>query len=154
WVASAVQPARAPDRQSLDALRAWTQKQLARRPPPIVLALTQIDKMRPANEWTPPYDIAAPAGAKARTIAAAIASAAGVLGLAEHAIVPVALPPKSEPYNIDALWARIAAELDEAKLVQLDRLRGQRQQLNLRELAEQFVRAGRWLGAATVKSVP
>ena len=154
WVASAVQPARAPDRQGLDAFRAWTRKQLARRPPPIVLALTHIDKMRPTNEWTPPYDIAAPAGPKARTIAAAIASVASVLDLAEHAIVPVALPPKNAPYNIDALWARIAAELDEAKLVQLDRLRGQRQQLNLRELADQFIRAGRWLGVAAIKSAP
>jgi predicted GTPase len=154
WVASAVQPARGPDEQGLDAFRAWTRKQLARRTPPIILALTHIDKLRPANEWTPPYDIAAPAGPKARNIAAAINSVASVLNLLEDAIVPVALPPRSEPYNIDALWTRIAAELDGAKLVQIDRLRGRRQQLNLRELADQFVRAGRWLGAAAVRSTP
>ena len=43
--------------------------------------------------------------------------------LPADAIVPVAMPPGRAPYNIDALWARIASELDEAKLVQLDRLR-------------------------------
>ena len=53
------------------------------------------------------------------------------------------MPPGREPYNIDALWAAIALELDEAKLVQLDRLRVGRQGLNLRELAGQLGHAGR-----------
>jgi hypothetical protein len=39
------------------------------------------------------------------------------------AIVPIAMPPGRQSYNLDALWARIAIDLDEAKLVQLDRLR-------------------------------
>jgi hypothetical protein len=45
---------------------------------------------------------------------------ARALELRVDAIVPVAMPPGRESYNIDALWARIAIELDEAKLVQLD----------------------------------
>jgi uncharacterized protein len=60
-------------------------------------------------------------------------------------IVPVAMPPGRAPYNIDVLWARIAAELDEARLVQLDRLRVGRQRLSLRELADQFRQAGRFI---------
>ena len=55
------------------------------------------------------------------------------------------MPPEREPYNIDALWAAIALELDEAKLVQLDRLRVGRQGLSLRELAEQLGQAGRYV---------
>ena len=143
WVASATQPARAPDRQSLDEFRVWAKAQLARRVPPVVLALTHIDELRPANEWTPPYDITAPAGAKARAIRAAVDAAARALELPPDAIVPVAMPPGREPYNIDALWARIASELDEAKLVQLDRLRVGRQRLSPRELAHQLGHAGR-----------
>jgi hypothetical protein len=54
-------------------------------------------------------------------------------------------PPGREPYNIDALWARIAVELDEARLVQLDRLRVGRQRLGLRELADQLGHAGRFI---------
>jgi hypothetical protein len=57
--------------------------------------------------------------------------------------VPVAMPPDRETYNIDALWAAIARELDEARLVQLDRLRIGRQGSSLRELAEQLGQAGR-----------
>jgi hypothetical protein len=87
------------------------------------VALTHVDELRPAAEWMPPYDVAAPAGAKARAIRAAVDAAARALGLAAAAIVPVAMPPGREAYNIDAVWARIAIELDEARLVQLDPLR-------------------------------
>jgi len=59
--------------------------------------------------------------------------------------VPVAIPPGRKPYNIDALWARIAVELDEASLVQLDRLRVGHQHLSLRELADQLGHAGRFI---------
>jgi uncharacterized protein len=145
WVASATQPARGPDSQGLSHFRAWAATQLARRAPRVILALTHVDELRPANEWMPPYDVAAPAGPKARNIRAAILSVVSVLDLLADAIVPVAIPPGREPYNIDALWARIAVELDEAKLVQLDRLRVGRQQLSLRELADQLGNAGRFI---------
>jgi len=152
WVASATQPARGPDRQRLDDFRAWAGAQLARRPPPVVLALTHIDELRPAAEWTPPYDIAAPTGPKARTIRAAVDAAARALGLRADAIVPVGMPPGRECYNLDALWARIAVELDEAKLVQLDRLRVGQQGLSLREIADQLGHAGRTIIRGIVKA--
>jgi hypothetical protein len=115
------------------------------------LALTHVDELRPANEWMPPYDVAAPAGPKARNIRAAIDSVANALDFSTDAIVPVAMPPGREPYNIDGLWARIAVELDQAKLVQLDRLRVGRQQLNLRELAYQLGNAGRLIIESVAK---
>jgi len=152
WVASATQPARDPDRKRLDAFRAWANAELARRPPPVLLALTHVDELRPAMEWSPPYDITAPVRPKARTIRAAVDSAARAFDLPEDAIVPVAMPPGREVYNIDALWARIAAELDEAKLVQLDRLRVGQKGLSLRELANAFGHAGRTVIKGVVKA--
>jgi predicted GTPase len=145
WVASATQPARDPDYQALENIRRGAEMQLARRAPPILLALTHIDELSPANEWTPPYNIAEPEGPKARTIRAAVDSVARVLKLSANAIVPVAMPTNGEPYNIDALWARIAVEVDEAKLVQLDRLRLGQRRLNLHELADQLGNAGRFI---------
>ena len=152
WVASATQPARGPDRKLLDALRSWAGTQLARRPPPVLLALTHIDELRPAAEWAPPYDVNAPAGPKAHAIRAAVNAVAGALDLRVDGIVPVAVPPGRESYNLDALWARIAVELDEAKLAQLDRLRIGQQRLNLRELADQVGHAVRTIVQGTVKS--
>ena len=104
----------------------------------MVLALTHIDELRPAVEWIPPYDLATPAGPKARNILAAIHSVASTLELPAGAIVQVAMPPDRKPYNLDALWARIAVELDDARLVQLDRLRIGGQRVSLRELAHQL----------------
>jgi predicted GTPase len=152
WVASATQPARGPDRKRLDDFRAWAAAQLARRPPPVLLALAHIDELRPAAEWTPPYDITAPSGPKARAIRAAVNAIAHALDLRVETIVPVAMPPGREPYNLDALWARIAMELDEAKLVQLDRLRVSQQRLSLRELADQLGHAGRTIIKGIVKT--
>src|SRR5439155_15305905 len=119
WVASATQPAREPDPVGLAALRSWSQAQLVRRPPPVLLALTHVDELRPAAEWSPPYDITAPTGPKARSIRDAMDAVGRTLALPAEAIVPVAMPRAREPYNMDALWARVAVELDEAKLVQL-----------------------------------
>src|ERR1035437_9061629 len=125
------------------AFRAWAGTQLVRRPPPVVLALTPIDELRPVNQWAPPYDFVMPGSAKARAIRDAVDAVARALALPVNAIVPVAMPPGRQSYNLDALWARIAIDLDEAKLVQLDRLRLGQQPLNLRELANQFGRSGR-----------
>jgi predicted GTPase len=143
WIASATQPARGPDRERLRKVRAWALEQLSRRTPPILLALTHVDELRPATEWTPPYDVAAPAGPKARAIRAAMEAAARALDLPVTAVVPVAMPPNRTPYNVDALWARIAVELDEAKLVPFDRLRLGQNRVSVRGLAEQLGRAGR-----------
>jgi uncharacterized protein len=145
WVASATQPARDLDYQALENIRRGAEVQLARRAPPILLALTHIDELSPASEWTPPYNIAEPQRPKAHRIRAAVDAVARVLRLSANAIVPVAMPLNREPYNIDALWARIAVEVDEAKLVQLDRLRLGQRWLNLRELADQLGNAGRFI---------
>jgi uncharacterized protein len=152
WVASATQPARGPDRKRLDEIRALANVQLARRPPPLLLALTHVDELRPAVEWAPPYDINAPARPKARAIRAAVNASARALDLPVDAIVPVAMPPGREVYNVDALWSKIAAQLDEAKLVQLDRLRIGQQRLGLREFAESFRHAGRTIIKGIVKA--
>jgi hypothetical protein len=118
----------------------------------VVLALTHADELRPAKEWPPPYHVTAPSGPKTRAIGAAVDAAARVLDLPADAIVPVAMPPGGEFYNLDAFWARIAVELDEAKLVQLDRLRVGPQGLRLRELADQFGHAGRMIIESIVKT--
>ncbi|HLQ94185.1 MAG TPA: GTPase [Xanthobacteraceae bacterium] len=145
WVASAVQPARAPDRQGLDKFRAWAGTQHTRRPPPLLLALTHVDELRPAGEWKPPYDIAAPVGPKAGSIRSSLDSVARTLDVPADTIVPVAMPPGEASYNMDALWARIAAELDDARLAQLDRLRIGAKRTSLREVTDQLGRAGRFI---------
>jgi uncharacterized protein len=152
WVASATQPARDLDRHNLETVRVWARGELTRRAPPVLLILTHIDELRPANTWVPPYDIVAPSGTKAQSIRAAVDAVAKALELPADTVMPVAMPPGRDCYNLDAVWARIAVELDEAKLVQLDRLRVGRQRLSLRELAEQLGHAGRFIIKGVVKA--
>jgi uncharacterized protein len=152
WVASATQTAREPDRKRLADFRAWANAQIARRAPPLLLALTHVDELRPALEWTPPYDLTTATTPKARMISAAVKAAAGALDLRADEIVPVGVPPGRETYNIDALWARIAVELDEAKLVQLDRLRLGGKRVSLRELANALGHTGRTIVKGIVRA--
>ena len=91
------QPARGPDRKRLDDFRAWANAQLARRPPPVLLALRHVDELRPAVEWAPPYDFNAPARPKARAIRAAVNASSRALDLIVDVIVPVAMPPEGRP---------------------------------------------------------
>src|SRR5262249_25155745 len=86
WVASAIQPAREPHRRQLDAIRTWANEQLMRRSPPIRLALTHVDQLRPAAEWSPPYNIEAPASGKAGALRAAIDATSRALDLAVDSI--------------------------------------------------------------------
>jgi predicted GTPase len=152
WVASAVQPARAADVEALRALRRQFAEAVDRRPPPILVALTHVDQVRPAAEWSPPYDTLEPRTAKERNIRAALEAASKVLKVPLDGIVPVAAPEGLEPYNHDLLWGHVAARLDEAKLRQIERLRASRGRFSLGELAGQIGRSAALLAKAATKS--
>jgi hypothetical protein len=74
------------------------------------------------------------------------------LDLAADAIVPVALPPGRSSIIWTPSGPGSRFELDEAKLVQLDRLRVGRQGLQLRELADQLGHAGRIIVKGIIKA--
>jgi predicted GTPase len=123
WVASATQPGRGPDAEALKALRDWAGGQRSRRPPPLLAAMTHADQLRPAAEWSPPYEMEKPASPKARSIRAARDAVAAALPLPAEAVIPVALPEGLPAWNLDRLWERVAAELDAARHARHERLR-------------------------------
>lgn len=118
WVAPAHRADRAADRGALDALRRHFASRLNRRRPPVVLVATHIDRLRPFGEWSPPYP-ADDTREKARNIRLALEAAAQDLGFGPEEAVPVSLADTSAPYNVEALWQRIAEELPEATRAQL-----------------------------------
>jgi len=63
-VCAATHAGRAADAQFLKTLRGVYAKTPERIPPPIVVAVTHIDLLRPAREWHPPYDLGKPAARK------------------------------------------------------------------------------------------
>jgi uncharacterized protein len=127
WVVAAHRPDREADRKALAAVRQYFATHLTRKQPPILLVVTHIDRVRPFDQWTPPYDLAAGTDAKATNIRSGVAAAAADLGFtAEHAI-PVSLSTDKPAYNVEALWASIAKAIPEAlrahHLRRLDKLK-------------------------------
>ncbi|HXH02901.1 MAG TPA: GTPase [Candidatus Competibacteraceae bacterium] len=98
-VVAAHQAARQGDACLLARCRDWFQRHPERPRPPLLVALSHIDLLRPAREWTPPYDIAEPQRPKAQAIRQAIEAVAAALNLAPEHVVPVCLHP-ARLYNV------------------------------------------------------
>lgn len=111
---AAPRAARARDRETLDALQRHFET-LGRRRPPVLVALTQIDRLRPFGDWSPPIDVAGGSSEKAKSIRGAMEATARELGVEIGRIVPVRIDTAQSAYNVDALWAKIMEALPEAK---------------------------------------
>ena len=146
WVCAANRPDREPDRAALSAIRAHFAAKPDRRPPPILLALTNIDRLRPFQEWQPPYDLTAAGSAKAQSIRAATEAATHDLGIEAGDAIPTCLATPPGLYNVDALWARIgevAPDAERARLVRV--LRDAEGAWDWKRMWSQAVKGGRVL---------
>lgn len=121
WVCAANRADRELDRQALDAVRAYFAAHTNRRRPPMLLVLTHVDRLRPFQDWSPPYDVNDATSPKAASMRAAIEAASSDLGFATGDVVPVCLAAEHERYNLDAVWAAIADRLPQAQANQLVR---------------------------------
>jgi predicted GTPase len=153
WVVAANDGARDLDRRLIDAVRAHFTANPHLKAPPLLIALSHTDRLRPFNEWEPPYDIAAPAGRKAEAIRGAVDATAEALGVGVEDIVPVRLDTGAL-YNIDALWAAIVARLPDARQGQLVRLlRLAAKGGGIAEVARQAVKGGRLLSGLVIDGI-
>jgi len=118
-VVSAVAAAREPDRQLIAELRAHFAARPELRPPPMLVALTHIDLLRPPLEWSPPYNIATPDSPKARSIRGALEAVAADLATPTDRVVPVCVLPE-RLYNVEESFVPLLVQaLPEAKRVLL-----------------------------------
>lgn len=145
WVAQANNPARAVDVAVLAEIRLWFKSRPQIKPPPMVLAVTHIDKLSPSKEWSPPYDIVGASSPKANNIRQALEQVSQTLGFGETPAIPLALRPEHDPYNLEALWATIAVTLNNAQLTALDRELKQGAGFNLSKTFDQCRQGGRFL---------
>ena len=146
WVSAANRPDRQRERECLDQLRsaqaAWTD----RSSPPLLVAASFIDRLRPVNEWRPPYDLTRPSNTKSLNINAAIQAIATDLAVPVEKVIPVCLL-KDKVYNVDdTLWAAILNHHDEALRVRMMRCLDARKRAEDWEmLRRQMLDAGRFL---------
>ncbi len=145
-----VSPANAADRheerQLLQQIRQWQSQQKQRRPAPVLLVLTHVDRLRPVREWQPPYPLDPPASAKGQSILEALHNACEQLNVPQEDCVPVCLA-ENRQYNVeDALWASIIARQDEAERARYLRCLAQRRkEENWSLLWKQLRNSGRLL---------
>ena len=99
-VRSALNLAGGADKAMLDQLSARFREATGEAPPPVIVALSHIDRLRPFREWSPPYDVVTPANAKARSIRQAMEISAEQLGIDIDRIVPVNLK-SGQLYNVE-----------------------------------------------------
>ncbi len=152
WVVDASRADREYDRTALEAVRSYFNEHPNRRRPPMLMVLTHIDRLRPFQEWSPPYDIASGEQPKAHSIRGAMEAVGGELGFALSDIIPVCLDDTRGLYNVDAVWSRIAALLPEAQRANLvRRLGGFQGKFDWRRLWTQAINAGRVIARAITR---
>lgn len=146
WVSPANRPDRQVERDCLDALRSFQSAQITRRPPPLLVVVSHIDRLRPLNEWNPPYDLSQPQNSKAVSISAAVQAVAKDLAVPVDHVIPVSLL-EGRVYNVeDALWAAILNHQEEALRTRLLRcLDAKKKSENWTLLRRQMINAGRFL---------
>jgi len=145
-VCSALTAARDADRLVLDQVRRLFQEDPDREFPPLVVAVTHIDQLRPFRDWSPPYDLVTPATPKAVSIREAVLATAEDLQVDLQKVIPVCLQTGSL-YNVDeGLIPAILGSLDTARRLKYLRcLREYREEAYWMQLREQAKSAGRIL---------
>ncbi len=154
WVVSVARADRELDIRALDAMRRYFAERPNRRRPPMLLVLSHVDRLRPLQEWKPPYDLADAANPKAAAIRAAMEVIGADLGFSADDTIPACLDPKIGLYNVDAIWAEIMEKMPEAQRAQLVRiLRDAGRSFDWRKLKKQALNAGRILAESVFSGI-
>ncbi|MBX3415141.1 MAG: GTPase domain-containing protein [Pirellulales bacterium] len=155
-VSSANNAARDVDHALLEEVRQRFAALPRRAAPPVVVALSHIDRVRPINEWRPPYDFLQGESAKERNVREAVDTVSQDLQVSRDLIVPVCLREDSV-YNVEEglvpLFMQVLPDTERAKLLRL--LMDARDAEQRQALTRQLVNAGlslAQLGAYVVRN--
>lgn len=144
-VLSAINVARDNDYRVIQKIRA---DYLANKKPlpPLVIALTHIDQLRPWREWQPPYNIIEQDTAKAGNIFTAMQLVAAELKIDLDQIAPICIKPGQE-YNLEEGFIPILLQhLNRAKQLRyLRSVAGYQDEDYWRRLWQQSKNAGRFI---------
>lgn len=123
WVLKANQPARSLDtdfKRKIDAYYEMLENR-SRKRPAIIGVLNQVDRLKPVNEWDPPYDLSNPSSAKAKTIADAVVYNQGLMDL--EYLVPLSISDDKASFNLAELESLIDRYYEKGLQAQLNRRR-------------------------------
>ncbi len=123
WVLKANQSARELDKQLKDKFDAFYDdpKNISRKQPIVITVVNQVDRLKPAEEWQPPYDLENPTSAKAKIIAQALEYNQTLLK--PDIALPLAIAPEKVQFGLEALKQTLIEHIADANNVQRNRQR-------------------------------
>ncbi|GGX75034.1 GTPase family protein [Saccharospirillum salsuginis] len=151
WVVAAHRADRHLDHHALRSIHDWFEAHPDRTRPPILLVISHVDRLSPAREWNPPYDLDRRDEPKARSIGEALEAIAEDLDAREEDLVPVRLDQGADGYNLDLLQALVEEAIEQAKPGRARRLQLMSKQHNWSVIVEQARSAGRFIKRAITR---
>ncbi|WP_261904217.1 GTPase family protein [Vibrio fortis] len=123
WVLKANQSARELDKQLKDKFDAFYDdpKNISRKQPVVITIVNQVDRLKPAEEWQPPYDFSNPTSVKAKIIAQALEY--NRILLKSDVVLPLAIAPEKVQFGLEALKQTLIERIADANNVQRNRQR-------------------------------
>ena len=123
WVLKANQSARDLDKQLNEKFERYyaDPKNISRKKPTIISVVNQVDRLNPAWEWEPPYDLEHPIAAKAKVIKQAMEYNQKLL--CSDLVLPLSISVGKIHFGVEALKQTLVDKIAEAHNVQRNRQR-------------------------------
>ncbi|MGF1719352.1 50S ribosome-binding GTPase [Vibrio kyushuensis] len=121
WVLKANQSSRQLDSNLKQAFHDFynERKNISKKQPVIVGVLNQVDRLAPALEWSPPYDLDKPTCKKSSTIVAALEYNQSLLEFDD--LYALSIGEARAPFGVAALKTRLSQQYSQAKNIQRNR---------------------------------
>ena len=154
WVLKANQSARDLDKQLKDRFDAFYDdpKNISRKKPIVVSVVNQVDRLKPVDEWQPPYDLENPRSAKAKIIAQALEYNQTLLQ--PDIALPLAIAPEKAQFGLDILRQTLLERIADANNVQRNRQRfeAMKRGTSVKGQLNKAVKAGKKVAPSALKA--
>ncbi|MDH5933705.1 GTPase family protein [Vibrio splendidus] len=154
WVLKANQSARDLDKQLKDRFDAFYDdpKNISRKKPIVVSVVNQVDRLKPVDDWQPPYDLENPTSTKAKIIAQALEY--NHILLQTDIVLPLAIAPEKEQFGLDILRQTLIERIADANNVQRNRqrLEAMKRGTSVKGQLNKAVKAGKKVAPSALKA--
>ncbi|WP_192890527.1 GTPase family protein [Vibrio bathopelagicus] len=154
WVLKANQSARELDKQLKDGFDAFYDdpKNISRKKPIVISVVNQVDRLKPVDDWQPPYDLESPTSAKAKIIAQALEYNQTLLQ--SDIVLPLAIAPDKAQFGLDTLRQTLIERIADANNVQRNRQRfeAMKRGTSVKGQLNKAVKAGKKVAPSALKA--
>ncbi|WP_434144995.1 GTPase family protein [Photobacterium leiognathi] len=150
WVLKANQSSRQADitlKQMVDDFYVQAKHQ-NRKAPKIIMLVNQVDKLKPVEEWLPPYDLSDIQTAKGKIILDAVEYNKSLMKT--ERVIPLSVSQDRLNYNLDVLQENIQEMYQDGINTQLNRRRVEGDSIDYAEQAKRLYRLGKLVFDAAV----